>query len=78
VRGAGLQPSRLHQVAWAASGALTVDAGTSPTELASLAGVHPRDVEVLPARAPAPDLPLRFATAETSAALAAAGLSCSR
>ncbi|MGY1634239.1 LCP family protein [Geodermatophilus sp. SYSU D01186] len=78
VRGAGLEPWRLQRVGWAATGALTVDAGTSATDLTSLATVDPGEVEVLPARAPDPGLPLRFATAGTGAALAAAGLSCSR
>jgi LCP family protein required for cell wall assembly len=78
VRDAGLQPRRLQEVAWAASDALTVDAATSPSDLASLAGRDLGHVEVLPAREPVPGLPLRVGTADTTAALTAAGLSCSR
>ncbi|MGY1636357.1 LCP family protein [Geodermatophilus sp. SYSU D00742] len=78
VRRAGLEPWRLQRVGWAASGALTVDAGTSATDLVSLATSAPRDVEVLPAGEPSSQVPVRFVTEQTTAALAAAELSCSR
>ncbi|MGK5171799.1 LCP family protein [Geodermatophilus sp. CPCC 205761] len=78
VREAGVRPWLLQRVAWAASGSLTVDAATSATDLASLAGADLGDIEVLPAGEPNPQVPVRIATDGTAAALAAAGLSCSR
>ncbi len=71
-----LRPWRLQSVAWAASGALAVDPGTSVADLASLAGADVGAVEVLPAGEPAGGRLTRRPTAETAAAVAAAGLSC--
>lgn len=71
-----LRPWRLQRVAWAASGALTVDDGTSARELTSLATLDLGPVSVLPAGEPVNGTLLRFPTAATAGALAAAGLSC--
>jgi hypothetical protein len=71
-----LHPGRLQTVAWAASGAVTVDDGTSTADLAGLAGVHLGPVTVLPVSQPQGDLLPRFMTHEGQATIAAAGLSC--
>ena len=73
-----LRPWRLQSVAWAASGALAVDPGTSVADLVSLAGVDVGTVEVLPAGEPAGGALTRRPTAGTTAAVTAAGLSCGR
>ncbi|MGY1694906.1 LCP family protein [Geodermatophilus sp. SYSU D00814] len=69
-------PWRLQSVAWAASGALTVDPGTSVADLASLARADVGPVTVLPAGEPEGGTLAREATAGTHATVAAAGLSC--
>jgi LCP family protein required for cell wall assembly len=69
-------PWRLQPVAWAASGALAVDPGTSVTDLVSLAGADVGAVGVLPAGEPERGTLAREPTAWTAAAVAAAGLSC--
>jgi hypothetical protein len=78
VQEAATRPLRLQSVAWAITGALSVDPRTSLRDLASLATAELPEVEVLPTRAPHSDVPARFATEETATALAAAGLSCAR
>jgi LCP family protein required for cell wall assembly len=78
VRDSVTRPWRLQQVAWAASGALTVDDGTSALQLASLADLDLGPVSVLPTGDPVNGTLLRFPTAATADALAAAGLSCAR
>lgn len=70
------QPWRVHALAWAASGALTVDTGTSTGDLLALAGRELDAVEVLPVGDPVNGTLARFPTEETTAALAAAGMSC--
>ena len=70
-------PWRLQATAWAASGALSVDEGTSSVELASLASLDLDPVAVLPVGDPVNGTLARFPTEETTAALADAGLSCS-
>jgi LCP family protein required for cell wall assembly len=75
-RAGALRPWRAQALAWAASGALTVDAGTSTTDLASLAEARLGEVAVLPARPPAGGTLSRFPSKGTAATLAAAGLSC--
>jgi LCP family protein required for cell wall assembly len=77
-RGSVARPWRLQPMAWAASGALTVDDGTSSLELASLATQDVGPVQVLPVGEPRGGTAARFPTAETGAAVAAAGLSCRR
>ncbi len=76
VRSSPARPWRLQSVAWAASGALAVDPGTSVTDLVSLAGADLGAVEVLPVGEPEGGTLAREATPGTAAALAAAGLSC--
>jgi LCP family protein required for cell wall assembly len=71
-----LRPWRLQPVAWAVSGALTVDAGTSARELASLATTDLGTVSVLPVGDPVNGTLLRFPDAATADALSAAGMSC--
>ena len=75
VRSSWWRPWRLQSVAEAASGALTVDRGTSIAELATLLSAVP-DVEVLPVGDPVGGTLARFPTAATGEALSAAGLSC--
>ena len=70
------QPWRLQSLAWAASGALGVDDGTSPAALAGLLGSPLRSVDVLPVGPPVGGTLGRFPTAATRAAVRAAGLSC--
>jgi hypothetical protein len=76
VRAAGSHPWRLQSLAWAASGALRVDEGTSTADLLGLAREHLDDVRVLPVGDPVGGTLARFPTAETRSALIAAGLSC--
>lgn len=70
------RPWRLQALAWAASGAVALDPGTSPSDLVDLADVEPAGITVLPAGPPVPGSLLRLPTAGTAAAVAAAGLSC--
>ncbi|WP_228395364.1 LCP family protein [Modestobacter roseus] len=76
VRGSPLRPWRLQSLAWAASGALAVDPDTSMADLAGLARAELDRLEVLPVDDPVGDTLLRRPTAATTAALAAAGLTC--
>jgi LCP family protein required for cell wall assembly len=69
-------PWRLQELAWAASGALAVDDGTTPTALARLLGDRPPPVEVLPVGPPVGGTLARFPTAATRAAVRSAGLGC--
>ena len=77
-RSTAWRPWRAQHVAWTASGALTVDSGTSSRELAALATEHVGPVEVLPVGPPRGGTVVRSATPETASAVEAAGLSCSR
>jgi len=70
------RPWRLQRVAWAASGAVSVDAGTSARELASLLGTEPVDPRVLPVGDPVGGTLARFPTDATREALTTAGMSC--
>ncbi|CCG04594.1 LCP family protein [Blastococcus saxobsidens] len=70
------RPWRLQSLAWAASGALTVDTGTSTGELLALAGTELDEVEVLPVGEAVDGTLARFPTDATSSALDAAGMSC--
>ncbi len=76
VRGSLTSPGRLQSVAWAGSGALATDPGTSPTDLLSLARTDVGTVQVLPAAEPVGGTLPRLPTAATAAALSGAGLSC--
>ena len=76
VHAAWSQPVRLQSLAWAASGAVAVDPGTSPTDLLALARADLGPVTVLPAGEPFGGTLARLPTADTTAAVAAAGLSC--
>ena len=78
LRGSLVRPWRLQQVAWAASGAVSVDPGTSAAELASLARADIGDITVLPVSGPVDGTLARHATEETARAVADAGLSCAR
>jgi LCP family protein required for cell wall assembly len=69
-------PWRLQALAWSASGAITVDGGTSAAELLSLLQADLTAVAVLPVGDPVGGSLARFPTADTRATLAAAGLSC--
>jgi LCP family protein required for cell wall assembly len=69
-------PWRLQSVAWAASGALAVDPGTSVPDLLALAQADIGAVGVLPAAEPVAGTLPRLPTAETTAAVAAAGMHC--
>jgi LCP family protein required for cell wall assembly len=71
-----LHPVRLQRVAWAASGALTVDDGTSIADLVGLSGLQVGDVPVLPVGEQRGPSLARFATADTKEAIAGAGMSC--
>ena len=71
-----LHPLRMHELAWTASGAVTVDGGTSTADLVGLARTDLDAVEVLPVSRPQGDLLPRFMTHEGQAAITAAGLSC--
>ena len=76
VRSAVWPPWQLQGVAWAASGALTVDDDTSARELLSLATAPLGPVAVLPVGPPENGTVARFTVPETAQAVAAAGLSC--
>jgi hypothetical protein len=78
VRSTAWRPWRAQHVAWAASGALTVDSGTSSRELAALATEDVGPVEVLPVGPPRGGTVVRSPIPETASAVEAAGLSCSR
>ncbi|MGY1735478.1 LCP family protein [Geodermatophilus sp. SYSU D00684] len=69
-------PWRVQSVAWAASGALAVDPGTSVPDLLALARADVGTVDVLPAADPVDGTLPRLPTAETTAAVATAGMSC--
>jgi LCP family protein required for cell wall assembly len=71
------RPWRLQSVAWVASGELAVDPGTSAPDLAGLARADIGTVETLPASEPLSPSLVRLPTADTAAAVAVAGLSCS-
>jgi LCP family protein required for cell wall assembly len=75
-RHAAVHPWRLPRVAWAGAGAVSVDAGTSLADLATLARTDIGPVEVLPVSAPLGDTIARVPTDATGQALADAGLSC--
>ncbi len=70
------QPWRLQRTAWAASGAMSLDPGTSLADLVALAGTELTATTVLPASPPVEGALLRLPTAGTAAAVAAAGLAC--
>ena len=70
------RPWRLQQVGWAASGALSLDGGTSPGDLAELLTADLGQPVVLPVEDPAEGTWARFPTRATSAALEDAGLAC--
>jgi LCP family protein required for cell wall assembly len=76
VRGSSLRPWRLQALAWAASGAVAVDPGTSAGDLTSLAGADPGQVRVLPAGPPIGSSVARRPRPATYAAVEAAGMSC--
>jgi LCP family protein required for cell wall assembly len=76
VRAAQTDPARLQSLAWAASDAVAVDPGTSTTDLLALARADAGPVAVLPAGEPFGATLARPPTADTTAAVAAAGLSC--
>ena len=76
VRGSVARPWRLQTVGWATTGALTVDAGTSMTDLAALAGADLSTVEVVPSDLRDGAVPVALPTAGTRAAIEATGLSC--
>ena len=76
VRGSSLRPWRLPALAWAASGAVAVDPGTSPLDLTSLAGADPGQVDVLPVGPPLGSSVARRATPATHAAVGSTGMSC--
>lgn len=76
VSGARYQPWRLQRMAWAASGAVSLDPGTSLADLVGLAGADLSAATVLPAGPPVEGAHLRLPTAGTAAAVAAAGLAC--
>jgi LCP family protein required for cell wall assembly len=71
------RPWRAQHVAWAASGALAVDTGTSPGELAGLLTADLERPVVLPVADPPEGTWARFPTPATTTTLADAGLSCS-
>ncbi len=70
------RPWRLQGTAWAASGAVSLDPGTSLADLVALAGTELTAATVLPAGPPVTGALLRLPTADTAAAVAAAGLAC--
>ncbi|SHN86304.1 transcriptional attenuator, LytR family [Geodermatophilus obscurus] len=76
VRGSLVRPWRLQAVGWATTGALTVDPGTSVTDLAALAGADLSTVEVVPSDHRDGAVPVALPTAGTRAAIEAAGLTC--
>ncbi|GAB3322405.1 hypothetical protein GCM10027451_44980 [Geodermatophilus aquaeductus] len=76
VQRSSLLPWRLQSMAWAASGALTVDPGTSVADLLALARADIGAVDVLPAAEPVAGTLPRLPTSDTTAAVAAAGMHC--
>ena len=72
------RPWRLQTVAWQASDALSVDGGTSPTDLTALLTADLGHPVVLPVGDPAGGTWARFPIPATAAALETAGLSCER
>ena len=76
VRSSLVRPWRLQQVAWAASGAVSVDPGTSVADLAGLARADVGEIGVLPVSEPRGGTLARRATEATARAVAAAGMSC--
>jgi LCP family protein required for cell wall assembly len=78
VQDSARRPWRLQRVAWAASGALSVDGSTSAWDLAALARMDVGPVSVLPVGDPVNGTLARFPSAATQAAVSAAGMSCSR
>ena len=78
VQGSLARPWRLQSLAWAASGALAVDPGTSLPDLVGLARADVGTVDVLPAGEPVAGTLARLPTDGTRAAVAAAGLTCAR
>ncbi|MGY1847241.1 MULTISPECIES: LCP family protein [unclassified Blastococcus] len=77
-RASGLHPWRLQTLAWTAADAIAVDPGTSVVDLIALARSEVGAVPILPASDPVGPALLRLPTAETAAAVVAAGLSCDR
>jgi LCP family protein required for cell wall assembly len=75
-RASVVRPWRLQQVAWAASGAVSLDPDTSVAELTSLATDDLGAIPVLPVSEPLNGTLARRATEETARAVAQAGLSC--
>ena len=71
-----VHPWRLQRVAWTATGAVSLDPGTSPAELSSLADEDIGGIPVLPVSDPLNGTLARDATDETARAVAEAGLSC--
>ncbi|MEU2350901.1 LCP family protein [Modestobacter sp. NPDC049651] len=71
-------PLRLQRLAWAGAGAVTVDEGTSLTDLAGLARTDLAGVPVLPVGEPVNSTLMRLPTDATREAVAAAGMSCDR
>ena len=63
-------------MAWAASGALSLDDGTSPAELTALLTADLGRPVVLPLEDPAEGTWARFPTAATTVALEDVGLAC--
>jgi LCP family protein required for cell wall assembly len=78
VRHSVSRPWRLQSEAWAASGAVSVDEGTSPTDLASLARTDLGAVQVLPVGPPLGTSYARLPTQATRDTIRAAGMSCTR
>ncbi|GAA4746881.1 hypothetical protein GCM10023328_31360 [Modestobacter marinus] len=76
VQGTLTRPWELQRVAWAATGALTADEGTSARDLAALATWDLGPVTVLPVGDPVDDTLLRFPSPATADVIAAAGMSC--
>ncbi|WP_236831352.1 LCP family protein [Blastococcus sp. KM273128] len=76
VRASGGQPWRLQAIAWSASDAVATDPGTALTDLLDLALGGLGEARVLPVGDPAGGGLARPPTAETTAAIAGAGLSC--
>ncbi len=72
----GARPVRLQSLGWAASDAVAVDPGTSVTDLLALARADLGAVTVLPAAEPFGGTLARLPTADTTATVAAAGMSC--
>ena len=76
VRAAQTNPVRLQSLAWSTSDAVAVDPGTSMTDLLALGRADTGPVTVLPTGEPFGRTLARPPTADTTAAVAAAGLSC--